>query len=298
LSSRTEALEIALSSLLEEKQRLARQRLEGRRDSHQMNTESESDVESTVLPFDSGSNIGRYSKQFVKPGPIYNVRRAMTSLEPVEEVPSLRRNFDVVQGFLKTEDMQKREKKAMDKVYTINGLASPFKNSRLNFLIHFHTALSTCGVNPKTEPGEAFEMIATMRPQNPTEELIKQCMIRTFDFEEANVIANPFDLPFIEVGMLISESMLVKCLTLLQSEYRTLWFNSMKCLTVPTFHDEFSTFSTHMMAKSSGREHSRRRTTRRGSDQASTTSESEGKQGSGQYFMRQRKPRTILGLNV
>jgi hypothetical protein len=299
LESRTEILQDVLAKLLAEKG-VAASGKQPRRNSDVLTTETDtdSDIESTILPIDSSTQLGRYGKAFMRQGPVYNVRKGSTTLEPVNEVARLqtRNGVDVVKGFITTESMAKAERESIDKVYTINGLACPFKNPRLNFLCHFHTALGSCGLDPKSEPVDALDHIGSMKPLNPTEELIKQCVVRTFDFDEMTIISNPFVLPFLEIGMLISESSLAKCLSLLRSEYKTLWFQEMKCLKVPAFHDEFSDLSSHVIHRSHGRDIKRRPAVRRSSNQTSGGSESETR-GEGQRKVHSsKKQRSVLGL--
>jgi len=294
LDSRTEALENALAMLMEERKSKSQPVNRG----YGSSNNDDSDIESTICPVDSSSSLGRYEKSFMRSGPVYNVGKSSTVLSPVNEEMVMHSDaqIDVVRGFIKTDSMRQIERQTVDKVYTINGLACPFKDSRLNFLTHFHTALSTCGIDPKSEPIDALEYIGLHKPQNPTEELIKQCMLKTFDFDEMTVIANPFKLPFIEIGMLISESMLAKCLTLLRSEYRSAWFSEMKCLKVPSFHDEFSQYSTATMNRTSTR--SRSKPQRRGSNQTSGDSESGDRNVGVSRTLRVKKQRTILGMPV
>jgi len=296
LDSRTEALENALALLMEER----RSKLERQPTVYGSSAtdHEESDVESTINPVDSSSVLGRYGKRYMNSGTVYNVGKNSTILAPVVEYcePEDSSEVNVVRGFVKTDQMRQLERETTDRVYTINGLACPFKNARLNFLVHFHTALSTCGFDPKSEPIDALDHICTMKPQNPTEELIKQCVSKTFDFDEMSVIANPFKLPFIEVGMLVSESMLAKCLALLRSEYRNLWFGEMKCLRIPSFHDEFNQYSTSVMNRSSTRTRSKH--SRRGSVHTSGESESGNKTDGLVRSTRVRTKRTLLGMPI
>lgn len=221
-------------------------------------SESDDGACSTVKPQDSSSVLSRYKKSYMPEGTVYNFRRTRTTLEPLQEVSPLNVEKDVVQGFKKTLLMAAEEKDSVDRVYMINGLAAPMKNSRLNFLMHFHTALQECKFNPDQDPVDALESLSLCKPKNPTEELVKQVTQRTFDFEQMVVVANPFRLPFIEVGMSITDSIILKAFDLLRSEYRTLWFQEFKCLIVPPFHNEFLAFSTSVRGESRRRRSSTR----------------------------------------
>uniref|UniRef100_A0AAU7YB87 Nonstructural protein n=1 Tax=Exserohilum turcicum mycobunyavirales-like virus 1 TaxID=3229031 RepID=A0AAU7YB87_9VIRU len=267
LNSRTAVIEDTMARILEEKrQSLRAQQCSSSDYSQASGSELDSEVESTIHPIDSSSVSGRYSKRYMSPGTVYKVSKGKTVLEPLSEISPLGLIPDVVGGFQMTESMRKLDIETKQTVYAINGLASPFKNARLNFLCHFHTALKGCQTNSDREPVDALEEIATMRPRNPTEELIKQCINKTFDFEDMSVKSNPFKLPFLEVGMLVTESMLAKCLDLLYNEYKAAWFQELKCLMVPNFHSEFLNHSTFVSdrERQSGirRRHEIRRTTK------------------------------------
>jgi len=251
LNARTDVLEETMARILEQKrEEVSRnQRTDSSDYSCVSGSEHGSDIESTLHPLDSSSTLERYGKKYMSPGTVYRVTRGKTVLEPLAENRALNVAPDVVNGFKMTESMSIVDREIRSSVYSINGLAAPFKKPRLNFLMHFHTALSTCGVNPQTDPLEALEEIAEMRPGNPTEELIKQCVNKTFDFETLSVKSNPFKLPMIEVSMLITHSMLMKCLDLLYNEYKMSWFEEMKCLVVPNFHSEFHKYSTRIDTK-------------------------------------------------
>jgi hypothetical protein len=307
LDSRTELLEETLGELLQERMMLKRDTQGAmhrpnklRRQSMRESTDNESDdeVKSTIMPNDSSTQISRYDRRYMASGPVYTLRRGRSVLEPVNEVQSLKREFNVVKGFVKTASMQEAERLSNDKVYAINGLASPFTDSKLNFLMHFHTALSSCGMNPMDSPVDALEYIGTLHPQNPTEELMKQVIQRTFDFDDMSVIANPFSLPFIHVGMLITESCLMKCLTLLQNEYKQKWFESLKCLKVPSFHCEFEGFSTSVVNKSDPRKQVKRRSTRRGSTHDTQSSETDKQTSESRTTIRRSKGASLLGLRL
>lgn len=265
LNARTDVLEETMAKILEQKRGEPTQakRVEGSDYSYVSSSDLGSDIESTLHPLDSSSTAERYGRKFMAPGTVYRVGRGRTTLEPLAEVRPLEIPTDVVNGFQMTEPMSLVDREVRSSVYSINGLAAPFKKPRLNFLIHFHTALHTCGVNPRTDPLEALEEISGMKPGNPTEELIKQCVNKTFDFEFLSVKSNPFKLPMIEVGMLITDSMLMKCLDLLHNEYKASWFEEMKCLVVPQFHSEFHKYSTRSEVKSRSSGLHRRREVRK-----------------------------------
>jgi len=201
------------------------------------------EVASTIMPNDSSSVIERYQRHFIDRAS-YNMRANRTELEPLSKRDQSPEYKDVVCGFMRTASMVVKEEEQKDRVYMINGLAAPFKDSRLNFLCHFHTALQECSFDPKMDPIDALQEIGESRPLNPTGELMRQVIQRTFDFSDMVVVANPFRIPFIEVGMNLTDTVVMKSLDLTLAEYKTAWFQEVKCLKMPPFHDEYTAYTT------------------------------------------------------
>jgi len=241
--------------------------------------------ENSLRPDDSSSNIGRYTKNYMKEGTvtnenqIYNHTRGGTMLAIKEEGLPLDVTKDVAIGYIKTKDIREKEVKQLKKIAPINGLANPFKSQRLNMLAHFHTAIQN--VSPNVQDPSYLRMMSYMvkyMPKCASEEFAYQLIVRTFDMKELVVLSNPFKLPFIEVGMQITDSTLVKCFTLLKNEYKTLWFNEMKHLHVPSFHSEFSQFSNNEYSnetrKSNDQSHNSRKHKEKGSFVRSRTGRS------------------------
>jgi hypothetical protein len=222
--------------------------------------------EQSVLPDDSSSNIGRYKKQFLPHGysagthlpmmeeeeetlggdvqPVYVMSKGRTVLSVGDAITRPAFVKDVTVGFRKTNDMVKLENQVLSTIHPINGLATPFKSTRLNMLIHFHTAISN--VLPKIGQSDYIRMMWHMnkyKATTPSEELAYQVVSKTFNLSEGVVMANPYRLPFIEVGMQVNDPTIVKCFTMLRSEYEQLWFEEMKHLWVPDFHSTFQHFT-------------------------------------------------------
>jgi len=219
-------------------------------------TKTDMGSELEFTPDDSISNFGERRRYMRQPSTIITTRpRQSHQLETLVEVPMLRPTKEVVVGYQKTISMQERETESLSKVQPINGLANPFRNNRLNLLLHFHTAVETnLPINDDNGYRQSLISIIRYKAKSPSEELSKQIVMRTFDFDNQCVIANPFNLPFIEVGMLISDNCLAGCFSLLKIEFKTLWFNSMKSLYVPRFHKDFRSYSeTSTSNPSSGR---------------------------------------------
>lgn len=298
LNARTDVLEETMARILEQKrgEALKSSRTDSSDYSYVSGSDLGSDVESTLHPLDSSSTAERYGKRYMIPGTVYRVNKGKTVLEPLAEARALDVTPDVANGFQMTESMSAVDREVRSSVYSINGLAAPFKKPRLNFLMHFHTALGTCGVNPQTDPLEALEEIAEMKPDNPTEELIKQCVNKTFDFETLSVKSNPFKLPMIEVGMLITHSMLMKCLDLLYNEYKMSWFEEMKCLVVPQFHSEFHKYSTRIDTKGRSNGLHRRREVKKAQSDEKHSIQQESRRGRARKDSGSSKQRSILGF--
>jgi len=292
LERRTQMIEEALKNLLAERD--LTQKLN---QSKQKTLDSEDeDCVETIRPCDSSSVIERYTdgRRFMQHSSAYTYRDNKTHLEPVVENQVVLPERVVVQGFVKTKLMEEKEKESHDRVYTINGLAAPFRNSRLNFLTHVNTALVECSFDPMSDPIDALEEIGTVKPKNPTGELVRQVVQRTFDFDQLSVIANPFKLPFIEVGMPITDSVVLKSLELLQLEHKSLWFSEMKCLRVPKFFDDFTGVSTEVSrsgVKDGTRRH--RRPSRTGREEHVEQS----RQGTSEKRF-QRRSATVLGIKI
>jgi hypothetical protein len=291
LEQRTQLLETAFQELM-------RVSAENKRLSEMVATQEEStqseedDAVSTIMPNDSSTVVERYlnPKKFMPQGSTYVMKDSRTVLEPISQITQPQVERQVVAGFVKTETMSQKEKDSVDRVYMINGLAAPYKSGRLNFLIHFHTALTECKFDPLKSPVDALEELGFQKPTNPTSELMRQVVQRTFDFDSRVVIANPFRMPFIEVGMHLTDSAILKSFDLLSMEYRTLWFGEMKCLKVPIFHSEYNEFSTDAYQAK------RRKSSSRSSRTSSSRHDSFHDQTSKQTTESKKKRSTILGF--
>lgn len=192
----------------------------------------------TIRPFDSSSNLSRYPRRYMTTGSVYSPGRAGTTLEPL--APRLQGiSEDIVQGFVKTESMQRAEEESLAKVRPINGLAAPFKSSRLNLLVNLHSMIGTNGNISGEDLENVLKWASKKTTTSPSEVLVQQILARTFDFERSVVIANPFTLPYLEVGMCVTGDTLRTMFILLLGEYKLLWFQEVKGLIVPSFHDEF-----------------------------------------------------------
>lgn len=220
----------------------------------------------SILPDDSSSNIERYDKvnNWMSPGTVFNVRGNGGTVVGVKgDTDRLQTQKDVVVGFVKTNDMLARESRINKRVAPINGLAKPFHSQRLNFLCHFHTAINA--VESRRGQYTHYDAIFWMsrhKSVTPSQELLHQVVINTFDIESNTVVANPYNLPFIEIGMLISDNCLSKCFDLLRLEFKMLWFEKMKGISVPDFHDEYKVHKEYRVTRSKHEESEQRDKTR------------------------------------
>jgi len=245
-----------------------------------MAKESERESE-TVLPDDSSSQVSRYEKKFMKNGTVFSKRGKGTGqmlYEPQPQGQDDRQTIynvskksgtviglqqevsrpvvikDVVRGFVKTEGMAQKEAESNKKIAPINGLANPFKSHRLNLLCHFHTAVDSIltGTGEMTYY-DALSDLAQLKAVTPSQELSHQIVVRTFDMKSSVVMANPFKLPFVEIGMVMSDDCLNKCFKMLNMEYQMLWFEEMKSLKVPSFHRVYDSYRETKLTSSSSK---------------------------------------------
>jgi hypothetical protein len=202
----------------------------------------------TIVADDSASSIGLNftSGRFMEQGTVVsdatlkigrkNLGRVVNSQLPGVPESAI--------GFVQTEELYAGDVAARQGVIPINGLSKPFSNSRLNLLGHIYTGLNI--VNRESESQSFFVTLLSLRKSklnSPPVQLFRQVLNCTFDWEESMVKSNPFGLPYIEVGMTISEDSLIKCFELLNSEYKNLWFSEMKQMQVPSFAQDYNHLS-------------------------------------------------------
>lgn len=259
--------------------------------SSQANTQAPEQQEKTELtPDDSSSNISRYQRRYLHPGTVLTSRRGSARGVEQDEVVEYRLPAipEVVIGYIKTTEIARREILNHHKVTPINGLARPFTNQRLNLLMHLNTAIVR--ISGSERPAELVSLLRTLwqnKSRTPTIELLNQVINLTFDWEGMVVESNPFQLPYIEPGMKISDDCLAKCLDLLWLEYKRLWFENLKNLIVPSFSMDYASFSDGKLSSESRR---RRR--------SHSESPADDKQRSSPRTPESRRSRSILGFPV
>jgi len=245
-------------------------------------------------PEDSSSNISRYDRRYLHPGTVLTLRRGSRGGAVAENLvkyalPSIP---EVVVGFVKTSEIAAREVVSHQGVMPINGLAKPFQSSRLNLLCHIHTAIKRLtGPTRPVDLVSIFQSLADKKARSPTIELLHQVVKLSFDWEDLVVIANPFKLPYIEVGMKISDDCLRKCIELMWLEYKTVWFSEMKSLCIPSFAGDFEWASDTHVSEPRASEPRRRRSSSTG-ERPGKAEVTEGKPKRAES----KRSRSILGL--
>lgn len=211
-------------------------------------------VKTELEPNDSSSVAERYENEerFMDEGTVFEMRGpGRTELSTIQEVQDLRPQREIIVGFKKTQEMVVQEGKVYRRVSAINGLANPFHSHRLNFLCHFDTAIKSITLRRNDfSHYDTLSWILDHKSVTPSQELLYQVVKNTFDISQNRIIANPYKLPFLEVGMLISDDCLAKCFELLKLEYKQLWFEKMKGLIIPEFHSDFLNFKEHKVTRS------------------------------------------------
>jgi len=241
----------------------------------------------SLAPSESSSNVGRYKKTFLRHGEQFvpETRSGWDPLEDLVEEPTDlglvaqgRSPFQILgsEGVMSASYATKKdlelEKKIRDSMKPVLGLAKPFSCKRLNFLSNLYTGMSKLYFSDDRSFLDALWECMASEPRNPVEELLRVVLLSTFNKSSQLVIANVFKLPYLEVGMEISEDTVAKCFDLLGSEYKICWFDAMKGIKVPEFHSNFRRYST--ASRSSGSSTRSTASSSRRSSKTSTKSKS------------------------
>jgi hypothetical protein len=208
-------------------------------------------------PDDSSSQLSRYNRKFMKNGTIIpNTVLSVTSKRGgrIKEENRVVANLDSIPetiiGYVRTDTMLRKEVEARERAKPINGLAKPYKSNRLNFLAHLYTAFSILTRERQFET--VVRMVFSIKRRlnkSPTMELMAQVILVTFDKEEMVIVANPYSLPYIEVGMTLSDDCVEKCFHLLEKEFEILWFQEMKALSIPSFCMKYTKLSEESLMR-------------------------------------------------
>jgi len=242
----------------------------------------------SLLPDDSSSNFDRYSSdtRYMDQGTVLTVRQDSKETGQISKIQPLSVRKDLVVGFQKTNEMIKEEISVNQSMRPINGLAAPFKDSRLNFLCHFNSAIEELRMEePNISMLKIFSIIQEFKAETPSQELVYQMITKTFDLKRGVTIANPFGLPFVQIPMHISEVTLVKIYDMTQAELRLKWFESMKNMRVPSFHSEYYKMNDLRITK-----------TKTKSKQSRYSDESESRRRKGEWSRSSGKTGSILSF--
>jgi hypothetical protein len=160
-------------------------------------------------------------------------------------------NFDcVVHGYSQDEEQRADEIEAYSQIKQISGCPIIFSDQRLNFLINLHKHLYIVLTDIDQYPAmDSLPRIVRFvegyagkkRPAHV--QLLYQVIRSTISFSSSLVRANPFNLPILEVGMEISDRIIMMCFDKLHNEFETRWFTVMKDVEPPKFHDKYNKFS-------------------------------------------------------
>lgn len=195
--------------------------------------------QSTIGPDDSSSTAARYQRAYMGTGTVFTTRGAGTEADDRDQRTVLTIQNGLVDGFYKDERLQERERSVLQKLKPINGLPRPFTNTRLNFLINIHTAISRALHQKEGSYLQIMLRVLKQKPKTPVDELLYQVLNCTIDVESNMFVSNAFRVPYIEIGMQVSDDSIAKAFDLLYNEFRSVWFQEMKNLLVPDFHRSY-----------------------------------------------------------
>jgi len=229
---------------------------------------------------DSSSCIERYGERYMDEGTVLTLRRAGTHADARDNRTVVTVENYLVEGYKMNEDSSKMEKDSVKKLRPINGLARPFSSARLNFLSNIHTAISR-----SLKRGGGDYLVSLLKSmEGPTliasDDLLCQVLKTTIDRKSGVFCGNAFNLPYLEIGMPLTEDALIKVFTLLQEEYKLLYFQEMKDISIPKFHDMFKESAEDVLLDKRGK---REGTSRK-------------REAVREPSQRERKPRSMLGF--
>lgn len=209
----------------------------------------------TVLPGDSASEAGPKRKLWSKTMEMESVAEVEESTEEADIRTLLgygnqdleKNETTVVRGYFKTNPMVFNEQRRTAEMKPVQGLQQVFRDERLNFLLHIHTALYRQSSRSEYPPDRILERIAKIQgkePQSPQDELLRNVIMHTFDQDRMQVVANGYRLPIVRVGMRLTERYLFMMLDSLHCEYKSKWLDNLGHLEVPKFSEEHRGRST------------------------------------------------------
>lgn len=196
----------------------------------------------TIIPQDSISNVKPNNYQ----------SPAIRDSETFEKSVSSRQEclYDsVIGGFAQTPEEKMEELEALTKIRRIYGLPQIFQNERLNFLIHIHKPLTRLLANGNDYPAQDtlyriddFMKRRANKVRSQHEDLLYSVIETTV--HKGRIRSNPHNLPILEVGMSLTDKLAYICFASLYREFQTEWFQSMKDIDAPQFHNTYSDFKS------------------------------------------------------
>jgi hypothetical protein len=196
----------------------------------------------TIIPQDSVSNVR--TNNYRSP--------AIRDSETFEKSVSSRQEclYDsVIGGFAQTPEEKMEELEALTKIRRIYGLPQIFQNERLNFLIHIHKPLTRLLANGNDYPAQDtlyriddFMKRRANKVRSQHEDLLYSVIETTV--HKGRIRSNPHNLPILEVGMSLTDKLAYICFASLYREFQTEWFQSMKDIDAPQFHNTYSDFKS------------------------------------------------------
>jgi hypothetical protein len=198
---------------------------------------------STVNPDDSASHIiynpGSSRRVLMETGSVVVQQPVLSSLDSQSGRTRLAIANSLVTGYHQTDELRETENRHVNRLRPINGLPRPFTHQRLNFLANIHTGLER---SLSHDPEDIIRcLLRTMKSPAvlPVDDLLSQVLTISIDRHDMVYASNPFSLPYIEIGMQVTEDSVYKLFDLLKGEYRQTWFQEMKGLSVPDFHADY-----------------------------------------------------------
>lgn len=200
-------------------------------------------TKSTIVPNDSVSNYG--AQQAHQSNQINDNETFTQSVS--SKTGSLYDN--VIGGFAQTPDEKIEELEALTKIRKIYGLPQIFVNERLNFLIHLHKPLMNLLADGDKYPSEEtlyriddFMRRRANKVRTQHEDLLYSVIETTV--RRGKIRSNPHNLPILEIGMSLTDKIAFLCFSALYKEFQNEWFQSMKDIDAPKFHNTYQNFRT------------------------------------------------------
>lgn len=171
---------------------------------------------------------------------------------------------DIIGGYTQTADEKLDELDAITQIPSVSGLPVIFMNARLNFLIHLHKPLQSIlgDGDSYPAPDSLWKLTNFMSKQRgkdrkPHDQLLYHVIKTTIRHNK--VRSNPFNLPLLEVGMILNDKLIYISFMQLYQEFQIEWFKSMKDIDAPIFHNKFNTFKQNSALKVTPRQSEYRR---------------------------------------